>query len=434
MSSQPFDDYKNKGVEYDYVIQANVNIETFADESYNELLNLLTNEDLLGIYFTQIALGRVYSKCEYLNNKLYFTFGISLVDAPEKVTSKDLIADIKEFILSLNKNITQTPKLKIKESDIKVDILSENKEILDNIDKKLVNESNLIFKNGNNVQSLVLTSDGVVERYNNGTLSSTIPFSKLGVIRECKSIVADGYSLTLKTEATIQNQENNDILDNPEKTKQDLQQDIKDIDEIQDLKDELEDKLATLTETTVNDEKYVLILYTDIYENGNFSPDVAMTGTSNGYGGYSVADSIAAAPRYNKETADSIVQEFNSAYKGDDPKFILKAINEKDLDSIEGLEESKLYEQYLIDLTQTNSTFPSSDFTSKLKTADELNSIELDTDLSVEQLAWLQNNIGNINEIETGLKNLANDIINIAEPIISLDDYFNKLNLMLKGE
>lgn len=432
MSSQPFDSYKNEGVEYDYILQASVKLEEFNDDSKAQLSSLLTNEDFLGIYFTQIALGRVYSKYEYLNDKLHFTFGISLVDAPEKVTSKDLIDDIKEFILSLNKNIIQTPKLKIKEGDIKVEILSENKAIIDNIDKRLVNESTISFTNGNNVQSLVLTSDGIVEKYINNTLNSTMPFSKLGVIRECKSLIANGYSLTLKTEAEIQNNiDNSNVLDNPEQTKQELQQDIKDIDEIQDLKDELEDKLDTLYEE-VDSKNYVVAIYTKI--GNDYKPDVLISGVENSNNGnvYVVADDIESAAHYTQEMAESIAQNFiDETITNDTPQFIAKAISVDDLDSLEGLYENRVYG---IQENNNINDFPSNEFTQEVKTANQLSALTLEKDLSLEQINWLQEHIGNIYEIEDGLRNFAAGINRITEPIISLDDYFNKLYNMLKGE
>lgn len=433
MSSQPFDSYKNKGVEYDYILQASVKLEEFNDDSKAQLSSLLTNEDFLGIYFTQIALGRVYSKYEYLNDKLHFTFGISLVDAPEKVTSKDLIDDIKEFILSLNKNIIQTPKLKIKEGDIKVEILSENKAIIDNIDKRLVNESTISFTNGNNVQSLVLTSDGIVEKYINNTLNNTMPFSKLGVIRECKSLIANGYSLTLKTEAEIQNNngDTSNVLDNPEQTKQELQQDIKDIDEIQDLKDELEDKLDTLYEE-VDSKNYVVAIYTKI--GNDYKPDVLISGVENSNNGnvYVVADDIESAAHYTQEMAKSIAQNFiDETITNDTPQFIAKAISVDDLDSLEGLYENRVYG---IQENNNINDFPSNEFTQEVKTANQLSALTLEKDLSLEQINWLQEHIGNIYEIEDGLRNFAAGINRITEPIISLDDYFNKLYNMLKGE
>lgn len=434
MSSQPFDSYKNEGVEYDYILQASVKVEEFNDDSKAQLLSLLTNEDFLGIYFTQIALGGVYSKYEYLNDKLHFTFGISLVDAPEKVTSKDLIDDIKEFILSLNKNIIQTPKLKIKEGDIKVEILSENKAILDNIDKKLVNESNIFFTNGNNTQSLVLTSDGIVERYSNGILSNTLPFSKLGVIRECKSLIADGYSLTLKNEATIDNKEQ-DILDNPEQAKKDLQQDIKDVDEIQDLKDELEDKLDNLYEENASTENYVIVIYSKI--GNDFQPDVLVRDIENSFDGpvLSVADGIDDAKRFTKEYAENIAQTVtDKAMQNDNAQFIAKAVNIDDVPSLVGLYEHRVFGIDNNKPKKNDNKFPVDENTNTKITTTQLKNINLEENLNLEQITWLQDNIGSLDEIKSGIKDFTESIGRINEPVISLNEYFNKIYTILKGE
>lgn len=251
MDTQPFDYYKNKDVEYDVILNADVNLD---DVSYNyitEIIKLINNEDLLAMYFKDIALGRVYGKVEVVKNGLHFTFGISFIDTEKRPTSKDLLKDLKAFILSLNKNI-EDAQINIKEGDVKVDILSENKNIYDNIDKVLVNENNLYFSRGNDIQSLKLTDDGIVEKYLNENLQETFPFSKLGITRECKTLITNGYSLTKLNEATItSNNTDNDTqldLSDPEKTKQDLQQNIKDVEEIQNLKNELDNKIDNLME------------------------------------------------------------------------------------------------------------------------------------------------------------------------------------------
>lgn len=264
MSSQPFDYYKNKDVEYDFILSASVNLGETSNEVLPEIISFIKDEDLLAMYFDKIALGRVYPKVEYLNGKLYFTFGISLVDAKERPTSKDLIKNINNFILSLNKNL-EDKDIKIKEGDIKVEVITENKSNFDNIDKVLVSENNLYFSRGNDTQRFKLTDDGIVEKYLNENLQETFPFSKLGLSRECKTLVTEGYTLTMKlNEATITNttatgNSEDDKLDisNPEKTKQDLQQNIKDVEEIQNLKNELDDKMANLMEESITpDEKF----------------------------------------------------------------------------------------------------------------------------------------------------------------------------------
>lgn len=317
-----------------------------------------------------------------------------------------------------------------------MDILSENKNMLENIDKKLVNESKITLTNGNNKQSLVLTSDGVVEKYINETLDSTMLFSKLGVIRECKSLYSKGYHIVNEAEIPNQNDNNNsDILKNPEQTKQELQQDIKDVDEIQDLKDELEDKLDTLTETSESDiGDYIIVVYTNI--GNDYVPDVAVSGVTQGTDdgvSFGVADSVDVAERYTKDMAEALAQEFNdSAMKNTNkPTFIAKAIQIDDVKNIQGLYEHRVYG---IDESTSDDTFSSTKFTQELKTTDQLKNINLENDLTVEQLNWVQEHIGNVQEIEQGIINMANNINNIVEPILSLDDYFAKLEDMLKGE
>ena len=71
MSNQPFDNYKNMGVEYDYIIGASVKVEDMLEESISSILKLISDEDLLAMYFKSLARGRVYPKVEYLNNKFF---------------------------------------------------------------------------------------------------------------------------------------------------------------------------------------------------------------------------------------------------------------------------------------------------------------------------------------------------------------------------
>lgn len=439
MSSQPFDDYKNKGVEYDYILSASVKVDDLQYDSIISLIQFIKDEDFMAMYFTKIALGRVYTKVEYLNNKLHFTFGISLVDAKERPTSKDLIENIKDFILSLNKNIEQTPELKIKESDIKVEIITENKS-LENIDKVLVNESAIQFNRGKDTQKLYLTSDGVVEKYHNDSLIGTMPFSKLGVIRESKSLVADGYELTLTgwqdimTEATIPNQNNDNQvtltkLDDKENVKQELQQEIQDVDELQALKDELEDKIAILNE---NDEtsEFVLVVYSN--ENGEFEPSSCVKGVDGT--DFVIANNIDEVGKYNKEEADSIVEMFNDP-KTNGEKYILKAVKLDDLETLGNLFESKqLKEDNEEEITDL---FPSSDVTEKELTKTDLTELKLGDILSVEQINWLQNNIGTIEDIAQGLSNMLNELGDSFaedETITSIDNYVESLHCALKGE
>ena len=137
MDTQPFDYYKNKDVEYDVILNADVNLDNVSYNYITEIIKLLNNEDLLAMYFKDIALGRVYGKVEAVKNGLHFTFGISFIDTEKRPTSKDLLKDLKAFILSLNKNI-EDAQINIKEGDVKVEVVTENKNNFDNIDKILV--------------------------------------------------------------------------------------------------------------------------------------------------------------------------------------------------------------------------------------------------------------------------------------------------------
>lgn len=438
MSNQPFDDYKNKGVEYDYILSASVKVGIIEDIMPN-LINLLKDEDFMKIYFPDIALGRVYGKVEYINAKLQFTFGISLVDAEKRPTSKELSQNIKDFIISLNKNI-ETPKLGIKESDITVDIITENKKYLDNIDKTLVNEGKVSFSRADETQSLVLTSDGIVERYINENLCNTMPFSKLGVIRECKALVTDGYTLTWTDrgtgnlqEATIKPMNNNNenkitLDDDPEQIKKDLQQDIKDVDEIQTLKDELEDKLDTLNEDGETAGDYVLVVYTNV--DGEFVPDTCVKGIDGQ--DYVIANNVEEAGKYSKEEADKIVDMFNDP-KVNGEKYLLKAVKVDDLNTLDGLYESKEIKTE----DTTDEFFPSTKFTAQWLSADQLRDFNVSRDLTIDQIAWVQANIGNIYEVEDGVRHFISSIDNLDlsdQQIIKLDDYFNNLKDALKGE
>lgn len=427
MSTQPFDYYKNKDVEYDYILNAVVNVGVIDDNITPAIIQLLNNEDLLDMYFEKVSLGRVYGKVEYINNKLHFVFGISLIDATERPTSKEVIKYIKDFILSLNKNV-ENKELNIKESDIKVDIITENKYSLDNIDKKLVNESIVSFNRNNDVQSLSLTSDGIVERYANGVLCGTMPFSKLGIIRECKSLVADGYTLTWLesgfdklNEATIStNQDDNSVLDNPEQVKKDLEQNIKDVDEIQNLQNELEDKLDTLNEDIESNNEYVLVVYTNI--DGDFVPDVCIKSIRDD--SYVVADSVEDAERFSKEDAEKFAEIYNSN-KENAERHILKAVALEDLQSLQGLYENK--ELVTEEVTED---FPSTEFTSKELTRDELYKVDLKKDLSEEQVDWVCKafETDDLSGITEGIHRFADEVFVFGDsPVISLDKYLVEL-------
>lgn len=414
---QPFDKYKNKNVEYDYVIQADVNLNEFNKEQSKQLYNLITDEDFLYIYFPQVALGRVYPKFDYLNDKLHIIFGISLVDSTKEINSKNLLESVKEFILSLNKNIEIEPKLDIREGDIHLDILTENKNVVDNIDKKLVSESILQFCRNNDRQVFNLTDDGIIEHYANNKLINSFSFSKLGILRECKTLIQEGYNLT-----EFQENDENNVVDNADEIKQNLENDIKNVEEIQTLKDELEDKLDALNEENTYQDNYALVVYTNI--NGNYEPDVTIKEYKDNE--YTIADSIENTGKYDKETAEYYADQYN---KNNSNEHILKVVKFEDLNSLNNLFENK----HNINENLQDENFPSTEFTSNMLTKLEIDNLNLISELTVEQVAWLQSHFGDIDVIVDGMKDIAKEYDDDTA-IISIDDYVKKLYNYIKED
>ena len=242
---QPYDAYKNKNVEYDYILEAVVPVDTIHSETLPQIINLLKDEDLLKMYFKNVALGRVYGKVMLkLDQHLYFKFGISLVDADTKITSKELIKEVVEFILSLNKNVS-TDNLNLNKGDINVEVITENKTVND-YDKIIVNEGKFCLGKDTDMHMFSMTDDGIIEHYHNEKLEDSFPFAKLTLTRECKSLTQNGYTLTRVVEDLEKDKLKQDVLDNPDKVKQDIQASIDTVDEIQAKQDELNDKLNNL--------------------------------------------------------------------------------------------------------------------------------------------------------------------------------------------
>ena len=88
---------------------------------------------------------------------------------------------------------------------------------------------------------LELNDDGIVETYRDGMLVEMKGFSKLAINRTHTSLLQEGYNLV---EADFNKNSNNNV--DLEKEKEDLKNQIKQADEVQALKDELEDKLDNI--------------------------------------------------------------------------------------------------------------------------------------------------------------------------------------------
>lgn len=294
----------------------------------------------------------------------------------------------------------------------------KNKDILENIDKKLVNDGILLFNRLNENKSFNLTNDGMIEMYDNDKYKDRIPFSKLGIMRECKLLIQEGYNLMEfehnDTSTTMPSQEIDDM-------KKSLEQDIENVDEIQELKNELEDKLDNLQEATELENEYALVLYTNI--NGQLEPNVTVSNVENDV--LSFADNIEETKLFEKDLAEYYASQYNE--KNDDTQ-ILKAVKSDDLDSLQTLFKTKNNIQENLE----TDNFPSNEFSEKILTTEELKNIDLMTELSIEQVAWIQTRIGKLSLVENGLKDLAASIKD-NRPIVSIDSYVQQIENIMKG-
>ena len=139
------------------------------------------------------------------------------------------------------------------------DNMKESK-LIDTVDRKLVMGGKLNFIKENNTKSIILNDDGIMELHENNKLINSKPFSKLGVQRECKSIFQEGYSAYIKLQEDTKSNEitdsNGDNVD-LDQTKQNIKQSIEKVDELQDLKNQLQDKVDNLVNESKIEEKKI---------------------------------------------------------------------------------------------------------------------------------------------------------------------------------
>lgn len=268
--SNPFDDYKDK-VNYNYILEAkmdytlkggNEDQQIDASEGLEKEVNkLIIDEDYNKIYFKDVELGRVYPKLEEIADTVDMTFGIVISDTNQKVTLQDLKEEIIEYMKNLDSNIdgvsvtgweneeenVEPTTVYLKGSDkITIEVIKEpKKETVDlsNIDKKLVSEGKLIFKLNENTKSLVLNDDGQIEKYEEEKMKSTYPFAKKVVSSMVNEMLQEGYSLI---ESEVKTSDGQTI--DTDKEKERLEQANKDVDEISQMKKDIEDKVDDLVE------------------------------------------------------------------------------------------------------------------------------------------------------------------------------------------
>lgn len=396
---------------------------TISDQVLQGIEQTLLDRDYINEYFPKedkiqqcyLDVNDVYDDIE-----MYFGF-ITDKDVDINTVKKD----IKIFMENLNSNIDYNSSINGIELDptsiafrpnkskpIQITQINNIKEINEAMDKELVTKGKLYFVKENSSKMVNLTDDGEVELYENKELKSTIPFSKTGVIKECKDILAEGYILQEDTENNTNTDGTPDI--DVQQTKKNLEQGIKDVDELQNLKDELNDKMNNLVNESVQDDLYVLVLYTNV--NDNLDPDVIID--NNGV----VQDDLDSAPKYSKEEVEQMAKNLNDSINSE--QWEIRCIPVNEATKMKMLNETK---QLKLENLKDDS-FPSTEFTQRELTPLEVNKLDCQQDLSIEQCAWIITHFDSLDNFEESFKQFIN-IISVGDniPFISIDEYINGL-------
>lgn len=260
------------------------------EKIFKQLDDLANDRDYIDDTFEQdgVAKGQVhieFSDQEIDNNKIYCKVNVSTKGATTDIKAQDIADSLAQILKDLDANTeiesvtgwsndeedVESTYVKLKligEPETKIlkdtanqsekDNVKESK-FIDTIDRELVMKGRLDFIKENSMKSIILNDDGIMELYENNNLIDSKPFSKLGIQRECKSIFQEGYSTYIKLQEDIKSDEikdsNGDNVD-LDQTKQNIEQSIEKVDELQDLKNELQDKVDNLyNESKVEEEK-----------------------------------------------------------------------------------------------------------------------------------------------------------------------------------
>lgn len=260
------------------------------EKIFKQLDDLANDRDYIDDTFEQdgVAKGQAhieFSDQEIDNNKIYCKVNVSTKGATTDIKAQDIADSLAQILKDLDANTeiesvtgwsndeedVESTYVKLKligEPETKIlkdtanqsekDNVKESK-FIDTIDRELVMKGRLDFIKENSMKSIILNDDGIMELYENNNLIDSKPFSKLGIQRECKSIFQEGYSTYIKLQEDIKSDEikdsNGDNVD-LDQTKQNIEQSIEKVDELQDLKNELQDKVDNLyNESKVEEEK-----------------------------------------------------------------------------------------------------------------------------------------------------------------------------------
>lgn len=222
-----------------------------------------------------------------------------------------------------------------------------------NLDKELVTRNELVFVKENNVKTLTLTDDGMIDCYTNSKLTESKPFAKLNVERMYKTLTQEGYTLQLESPAPVKNY----IIALSK-------EDIKDI--ANDLDNELD---------------YYEYFIKDIFrDNEVVNPDKI---------GYSTTLNINEAKLFTKFEATSTAKEIKDSLEDtDDIKSVIAVMKPED-DKLEEVEQDQKQE---VDLDKTEQ-----DIKDNIEKVDQVQQLKDELDSKVDKLL-------NENEIEDAKK------------------------------
>ena len=439
-----FSSYRNE-VKYNYILNATVHInKEFHDVKSIE--SLIDNEDFLQIYFPQLGLGRVYVDINLEKGFLFFRFGISEVDKKEDFTSKELKNDIIEMILSLNKNIDYFNDNNIERGDIKLHIIKDT----ESYDRKLVNEGRLTFIS-DMTEVLKLTDEGKVEYYINNGLKESFDFSKQKVNTLCESLVQQGAWLEESDNLNYNNLNYNNLGSNLEQAEQNIKTGIEKVDELQDLKDELMNKVDTLV-----NEDYELDLYPaierhvkEMIDQGKSKDDIIdyIVGQRRAY----------SIDKEDEEKLKGLLESKQETWviKNNRTNRYLSEKSNNDYYWVTDINKARKFSSYedVFDFIERESKFgnngadnweeiqlneskqfPSNENTKKRLCWNDIKGLNLiDNYLDEDQIKWIEENISNKYHFEDGFKNIY-DLLELDDNdhFISIDEYIDNIQYMRK--
>lgn len=421
-NESPFERYKDE-VEYDYIISATMSIklkggnEDQKIESLSEfeeqINSLLEDEDYIKESFEEIGLGRVYCELSDIDfDVVTIKFGISLIDQEKEVKLEDLKADIKEFMKVLDSNIENFVSVSglggFEDPRDDYDPAMITLKALDKIELDVTKQPKLQeskYKELNDKLDELIKSNATDEEFNN-------------FLEDAADLVDE--ELTSK--------EYTQLLYKAQDTRKIESVDLKNIDK----KLVSEGKLAFKKEDKNIDfiltDDGIMELYKEnkLVDSKPFSKlSLTRECKSIVQEGYQLIESEIKTS--DNQTIDTDKEKANIEQAKKDVQDLQKAKQELE-DEVDKLMEEKLEDEKI------ENKFPSTEFTQKVLTPDEINEFNPETDLTQEQIDWINNVskvFNSIDDFQAGLTQFCDYVsIEYNIPLISIDGYINDMENM----